>query len=217
MGVKLYALDMSPPVRACMMALGVFNVPFEKILVNVQGGEHLTPEYLKKNPLHTIPVLEDGDITIHDSHAILTYLADTYGKDDSWYPKDVKKRTLVNQKLFFNAGVMFQKLRNITYNIVLKGKKTIEPELLDGVTEGYEFMEAFLSRSKYIAGDHVTIADIAILSTVSTQDLILPIDAQKYPKLKAWLEELKATPYCKKYNEEGANALGAYVKKSVSS
>uniref|UniRef100_A0A2H1WKF1 SFRICE032845.2 n=1 Tax=Spodoptera frugiperda TaxID=7108 RepID=A0A2H1WKF1_SPOFR len=218
MGVKLYALDMSPPVRACMMTLGVFNVPFEKIIVNVPAGEHLTPEYLKKNPLHTIPVLEDGDITIHDSHAILTYIADTYGKDDSWYPKDLKKRTLVNQKLFFNAAVMFQKLRNITYNIIIKGKKTIEQEQLDGVTEGYEYMEAFLSRTKYIAGDHVTIADIAILSTVSTQDQILPIDGQKrYPKLKAWLEELKATPYCKKYNEEGAKALGAFVKKSVSS
>nr|ASN63933.1 glutathione S-transferase epsilon 1 [Spodoptera exigua] len=217
MGVKLYVLDLSPPVRACMMACGIFNVPFEKIIVNVKAGENLTPEFLKKNPLHTIPVLEDGDLIIHDSHAILTYLADTYGKDDSWYPKDVKKRTLVNQKLFFNAAVLFQKLRNITYNVILKGKKTIEQELLDGVTEGYEFTEAFLSRTKYIAGDRVTIADLAILSTVSTLEHILPINAQKYPKLKAWLEELKATPYCKKYNEEGANALGAFIKESVSS
>ncbi|CAH0699828.1 unnamed protein product [Spodoptera exigua] len=179
MGVKLYALDLSPPARACMMACSVFNVPFEKIIVNVTAGEQLAPEYLKKNPLHTIPVLEDGDLIVHDSHAILGYLADTYGKDDSWYPKDVKKRTLVNQKLFFNAAVVFQKLRNITFNVLLKGKKTIEQELLDDVAEGYAFIEAFLSRTKYIAGDHVTIADLSILSTVSTQEQILPIDDQK--------------------------------------
>ncbi|KAF9417862.1 hypothetical protein HW555_005159 [Spodoptera exigua] len=215
MGVKLYTLDMSPPVRACMMACEVLNVPFEKIEVNLQAGEHLTPEFLKKNPLHTVPVMEDGDITLHDSHAIMAFLADTYGKDDSWYPKDVKKRAYVNQKLFFDTGVIFPRLRNITYNVVLKGKTTIEPELLQAVAEGYEFMEAFLSRTKYIAADHVTIADLGILSVMTSLEQILPVDATKYPKTSAWLENLKATSYCKKWNEEGANALGAFIRSKV--
>ncbi|XP_050557506.1 uncharacterized protein LOC118261723 [Spodoptera frugiperda] len=215
MVVKLYTLDMSPPVRACMMACEIFNVPFEKIPVNLMAGEHLTPEYLKKNPLHTVPVMEDGDVTLHDSHAIMAYLADTYGKDESWYPKDVKKRALVNQKLFFDTAIIFPRLRNITYNIVMKGKTTIEPELMEAIAEAYGFMEAFLSRTKYIAADNVTIADIGILAVMTSLEHILPVEPKKYPKTSTWLQNMKATPYCKKWNEEGANALGAYVKSKV--
>ncbi|CAH0699822.1 unnamed protein product [Spodoptera exigua] len=215
MVVKLYTYDMSPPVRACMMACDIFNVPFEKIPVDLQAGEHLTPEFLKKNPIHQVPVMEDGDLILHDSHAILPYLADTCGKDDSWYPKNIKKRALVNQKLIFDAVIICPRARRITGQVVMTGKKTIEKELLDDALEGYSFLEAFLSRSKYIAADHVTIADIAILSVMTSLSQILPVDVQKYPKTTVWLEHLKEMPYCKKYNEEGANALAALVKSRV--
>ena len=43
------------------------------------------------------------------SRAIVTYLVDKYGKDDSLYPKDVEKRSLVVQRLFFDATVLYQR------------------------------------------------------------------------------------------------------------
>ncbi|KAH9641388.1 hypothetical protein HF086_012675 [Spodoptera exigua] len=117
--------------------------------------------------------MEDGDLILHDSHAILPYLADTYGKDDSWYPKNIKKRALVNQKLIFDAVIICARARSITGQVVMTGKKTIEKELLNDALEGYSFLEAFLS------------------------------------------QHLKEISYCKKYNEEGANALAALVKSRV--
>lgn len=41
------------------------------------------------------------------SRVIMTYLADQYGKNDSLYPKDIKKRGLVDQRLYFDAGTLF--------------------------------------------------------------------------------------------------------------
>lgn len=38
----------------------------------------------------------------------MTYLADQYGKNDSLYPKDAKKRAVVNQRLFFDLGTLYQ-------------------------------------------------------------------------------------------------------------
>ncbi|XP_022816224.1 uncharacterized protein LOC111349356 [Spodoptera litura] len=215
MGVKLYAADFSPPVRSSMMALDIFNVPFEKITLDLLKLEHHDPKYVEKNPIHTIPVLEDGDLTLHDSHAIMAYLADTYGKDDSWYPKDIKKRALVNQKLFFTTGVIFPRLRIITYYLLQKGRKAIEQEWLDNIEEAIGFVEQFLSRTKFIALDHVTIADVAVLSHLSSVEPILPIDPEKYPKTVAWLEIMKATPYCKKYNEEGVKSLTAIIMHAI--
>ncbi|CAH1644204.1 unnamed protein product [Spodoptera littoralis] len=217
MGVKLYAMDFSPPSRACMMACEIFGVPFEKIPVNLFNNEHLTPEFLEKNPLHTIPVLEDGDLILYDSHAILAYLADTYAKDESWYPKDVKKRALVSQKLFFNVAIIFRRLRIISYYVIQKGRKTLEQDWLDDIVEAYGFLEAFLSKTKYIAADHITIADLAILSFLTTLEYILPVDAKKYPKTSAWLEDFKAKPYAKKYNEEGAKILFNYINDHLTS
>lgn len=60
--------------------------------------------WFQLNPLHTIPVLDDGGKIIRDSHAIIPYLADKYGKNDSLYPKDHYRRAIINQKLHFDSG-----------------------------------------------------------------------------------------------------------------
>ena len=46
MGVKLYATDASPASRAAMMTCDIFEVPFERIEVNLLEGENFTPAFL---------------------------------------------------------------------------------------------------------------------------------------------------------------------------
>jgi glutathione S-transferase len=52
--------------------------PFELKLVNRAEGEHRSPEYLKLNPMGLIPALEDGDVALCETAAILLHLADTH-------------------------------------------------------------------------------------------------------------------------------------------
>lgn len=54
------------------------------------------------------------------SHAIAMYLADKYGKDDSLYPKDLKNRAIVNQRLFFDSTVLFSRMRSVTVSTLIK-------------------------------------------------------------------------------------------------
>jgi glutathione S-transferase len=49
------------------------------------------------------------------SRAILAYLVERYAKDDSLYPKDPKKRAVVNQMLYFDATTLWQ--RTINYYV----------------------------------------------------------------------------------------------------
>lgn len=50
---------------------------------------------------------------------MLMYLVDKYGKNDSLYPKDLKIRTLINEKLFFDTGVIFPRLKSMVVSIFI--------------------------------------------------------------------------------------------------
>jgi glutathione S-transferase len=48
-------------------------------------------------------------ISVLSSRVIMGYLVDKYGKDDSLYPKDIKERTRINQLLYFDVGILYQR------------------------------------------------------------------------------------------------------------
>jgi glutathione S-transferase len=52
-------------------------------------------------------LVEEDGFTLWDSHAIMAYLVEKYGKDDSLYPKDLRKRAIINQRLHFENGILF--------------------------------------------------------------------------------------------------------------
>ncbi|TMW39389.1 hypothetical protein DOY81_015531, partial [Sarcophaga bullata] len=70
----LQCSNASPPVRACLLTLKALNLPFEYKRMNLMEKEHFSQEYLKKNPQHTVPLLDDDGHYIWDSHAIIAYL-----------------------------------------------------------------------------------------------------------------------------------------------
>lgn len=54
------------------------KLPFELKLVNRTRGAHQSPEYLKLNPNGLIPVLQDGDLVLYETAAIVLHLVDTH-------------------------------------------------------------------------------------------------------------------------------------------
>lgn len=110
---KLYHFNISGPSRGALFAARVIGVPVEIEVINLFKKEQLNESFLKVNPQHCVPTLDDDGFIIWESRAIACYLADKYGKDDQFYPKDLKKRTLVNQRLFFDGSSLYVKIRAI--------------------------------------------------------------------------------------------------------
>lgn len=74
----------------------------------------MTPEFLKLNPQHTIPTFVDGETVLWQSHAIMTYLVDKYGKPNHpLYPTDLAIRAKIQQHLYFESGVLFARFRKL--------------------------------------------------------------------------------------------------------
>lgn len=111
--VKLYHFPVSGPSRGALMAARAIGVPVEIEIVDLFKKEQLKESFLKVNPQHCVPTLEDDGFVLWESKAIAGYLADKYGKDDQWYPKDLKRRALVHQRLYFDASNLYVKIRAV--------------------------------------------------------------------------------------------------------
>ncbi|EDW01858.1 glutathione S-transferase 1 [Drosophila grimshawi] len=204
----LYGLEASPPVRACKLTLHALGLQYDYKLVNLLAGEHKSKEYTLKNPQHTVPLLEDDGICIWDSHAIMAYLVRKYGKTDELYPKDYYKRAVVDQRLHFDSGVIFQGcIREIALPVFHHNQTEVSKSKIDGIYSMYDFLEAFLGTQEYMTGATLTIADFSYVSSVSGLLGLAPVQEQRYPRLSAWLERMEQLPNYRSSNGNGAQML----------
>jgi len=207
-GIVLYGTDLSPCVRTVKLTLKVLNLDYEYKEVNLQAGEHLSEEYVKKNPQHTVPMLDDNGTFIWDSHAIAAYLVDKYAKSDELYPRDLVLRAQVDQRLFFDASILFMSLRNVSIPYFLRQVSLVPKEKVDNIKDAYGHLENFLGDNPYLTGSQLTIADLCCGATASSLAAVLDLDELKYPKVAAWFERLSKLPH---YEEDNLRGLKKYI------
>lgn len=204
MALKLYGLLISPPVRAVTLCAKALKLDLELVKIDFIKGDHLKEEFLKKNPTHTVPVLIDNDFILYDSHAIMGYLVDKYGKDDSLYPKnDYAKKALINQSLHFDSSLLWPSVKPITRPLVTQGIKPSQ-EKLDALKKVVGYLNRILTdnKTKYLAGDNVTIADYSIAMSVTSVEVFFSYD--DFPSVKTYVENIRKLPYFHVI-EEGLN------------
>ncbi|CAH2087007.1 unnamed protein product [Euphydryas editha] len=215
MSPTIYKNNVSPPARAVMMVAEILGIKYNSFEINPLLREQDTPDMIKKNPMRTIPFMDDNGYCLGDSHAIMLYLFDKYGKPEHsyLYPMDKRKRATINQRLFFDCGVLFPRLRSVmapTYG----GKLTeISRSMKINIEDGYRMLEAYLSDTLYLADNVITLADFSVITTMSTLHGIHPIDSNKYPKLMKWFSNVSEQEICKKINKTGAEEHVASLKK----
>ncbi|KAF2147626.1 hypothetical protein K461DRAFT_303046 [Myriangium duriaei CBS 260.36] len=178
--------------RKVLAGLDLIGTKYNVNFVSYFKGEQKSPEFRKINPMATLPAAIDGDLKIIESNAILQYAADL--ADSPAYPKDVAKRSSVNCWLLWEASAWFPS--NYVYLVENVVKPLLKSEPDKSVTDAQEpkwkhlasVVEEQLSKSKWLAGDEVTIADIAVAAPMHLHAAQrLPLD--EYPNLRRWLTE----------------------------
>lgn len=212
MTIDFYYLPESAPCRSVLLVAKAVGVELNLKHTDLQKGDHLKPEFVKINPQHTIPTLDDNGFVLWESRAILGYLAQQYGKDDSLYPKDPKKRALVDARLYFDIGTLAQRFGEYFYPVLFAGA-SFDPAKRTRLEEAYEFLDKFLEGQTWVAGDSLTIADIAIVASVSTAEAA-GIEISKYPNVTRWFGKAKsAIPGYDELNHSGAMKFKEMVKR----
>ncbi|XP_026284442.1 glutathione S-transferase 1 [Frankliniella occidentalis] len=181
--IELYGFIASPPLRASMMTCEAIAVKYKLKFLNVLKMDHHKPEFLKLNPLHSIPTMVDGDYVLFDSHAISSYLVNAYGNDDKWYPKEPRLRGVVDQRLHFDNGVLGPAFKKLGVP-VLFGKQP-NPNHVISLKEALQDLDKLLGDSQFIALSWPTIADCHCSSSALSAECVMPDIVP--PRVSAWL------------------------------
>lgn len=114
----LYFATGSPPARATLLLARYLQLDIELKHVDLGAGEQHSDEFLKLNPLHKVPVLVDDGYAVSESRAILGYLVNSREPGSDLYPSDPKARSLVDQRLYFDATVLIARLGALIVSLI---------------------------------------------------------------------------------------------------
>jgi len=76
--MKLYWHPFSIFPRRVRIALLEKGIAWDDVMIDLPGGAHRSADFRRLNPFAQVPVLQDGDLVISESVAILEYLEDRY-------------------------------------------------------------------------------------------------------------------------------------------
>src|SRR5271156_734001 len=84
--IILHGLELSGHCHRVAMFLQMLGLNHRFVPVPPETAQ--APAFLKISPLGQIPALQDGDLVLVDSNAILVYLAKRYSTDSTWLPTE---------------------------------------------------------------------------------------------------------------------------------
>jgi glutathione S-transferase len=165
--------------------------PYEHVPVAIFQGESRTPEFLARNPVGAIPVLEpEPGVYIAESNAILCYLAE----GTAYLPAERLARARVMQWLFFEQYYVEPTIGTLRF-WVLAGKVQANEVLAAAKRSSGEraldALERHLSKHPFLANDSYSIADIAVFA-YSHLAADAHFDLASRPAFGRWMERVKA-------------------------
>ena len=193
--IELYSAN-TPNGKKISIMLEEIRYEYKVINIDLNKGDQFKPEFKKISPLSKIPVIVDQDHNknIFESGAILIYLAEQSGK---FY--DTKDRLEINQWLMAQMGYVGPMLgQHHHFHHYNPGKSQFGEERYFKISKRiYEELDARLFRSRFLAGENYTIADIGTFPWIARHEWH-DIGLKNYENLTRWYVEISEREAVKK-------------------
>lgn len=199
--MKLYDAKTAPNPRRVRIFLAEKGITVPTEQVDIVGKQNRTPDYAKKNPMMGVPILElDDGTVISETMAICRYFEETQ-PNPPLFGNDAKDKAVVEM---WQRRMELNVMNCITSafrhgNAFFADRITQVPaygeQCLKEAPATFDFLDEVLGKTKYIAGDHFTVADITALCSVDFARVVrLKIDPDKHKNLARWHAEISARP-----------------------
>ncbi len=179
------------------------GAPYEIRTYQRDPQTRLAPPELKAvHPLGKSPVITDGDMTVHESGAIIDYLIRRHGAGKLQPPAGGAEHEAYLQWLHYAEGSAMLPLMLFMYVMRLgEAGAPLHPRIEDEIGNHLAYLEAALAGRDYLLGQALTGADIQMSFVGEVGRAFGKLPA--YPNATAWLDRLHARPAYKAAIERG--------------
>lgn len=182
------------------------GVPYDLKVYDRDAVTRLAPpEYKALHPLGAAPVIQDGDVLLAESGAIVEYIVARYGKGQLVLAPDHPDFAHFLYWFHFANGT----LQPATGRNMILGRLDLplDNPLIKAMKARLDLaighVEARLAQSAHLAGDELTTADIMAVFTLTTMRNFLPFDLAPYPAIRAYLQRIAARPAYRRVMQKG--------------
>ena len=192
--LKIWGRRSSFNVQKVMWLVGELDLPHHHIELGGRFGGLDDAAFLKMNPHGRVPVLQDGETFVWESHAILRYLAARFG-DQAMWPDDPASRSFSDRWMdWTQASLQPDFLNGVFWGFY----RTPEDErnwpairaALARCARHFDQLNIQLEGKRLLLGDHLTLADISV-GTALYRYFELEIDRPAIPNVVRWYYALR--------------------------
>jgi glutathione S-transferase len=194
--LKIWGRLSSINVQKVMFCVEELGLPYERIDAGLAYGIVDTPAYRTRNPNGLVPLIEDDGFLLWESNAIVRYLAGKHAAG-SMSPSDPRRRADADRWMDWQTTTLQPAMLDAFRNLVRfppEQRKASAVEPSRARTEAcVAIMDAALAERPYIAGEQLTVGDIALGPAVHRW-LNLPLERQARPHVERWYAGMLRRP-----------------------
>jgi glutathione S-transferase len=189
----------STNVKKALWAAHELGLSFESKIVGGPFGGTKTAEYLSLNPNSQVPTLQDGDLVVWESNAIVRYLAAQYSTEKSpMWASDPRARALEDQWADWTSTLVAPH-----FSKIIKGVLRTPPEQQDwdeintaatAVSTLLAIPNATLAKQPYLSGQQFGTGDIALGCFIYAWFEMPKLQRPELAHLRTWYDRLRERP-----------------------
>jgi glutathione S-transferase len=198
--MKAYVFPFAPNPRKLLVYLGEKGLDIPQEVVDIASGQNRTPEFLKKNPLGGLPVLQldDGSI-LTESLAIIEYLEELNPKPPMLGTTPIERARVREIERICELGVMgttavyFQNTHPF-----MAGRLKQSPDAAENakgrLAANLKVLDDKIEKRPFVAGERPSIADCTLLAALEFGEFAgVPLDPS-FKNVTRWYAGFKERP-----------------------
>jgi len=194
--LKIWGRRNSINVQKVLWCCAELNVQHERVDAGMEFGLNDTPEYLSKNPNGRIPMLEDGDWVLWESHAIVRYLSGVHGLGTLW-PGSPRAFAEIDKWMDWFHTTLEPELRVAFWQLVRtpadkRDMAAVEASRLR-VIKALTILDGQLTGKKFVGGTTFTMGDIP-LGVAAYRWFALNLQRPQMRNVETWYRRLTQRP-----------------------
>ena len=182
----LYYINACPGARAVRLFSRYSKIHMNEKLINLKEGDHMKEDFLKLNPMHTVPTLElENGEGMYESRLILKYLDDSYSMMS-------KNSYEVDKWLFWDLGFLNTNVGKVIYPRLFLNSEPTEKDVCR-LVEKLEHLDKHLENNKFLVKNELSIADLSSFTLVQNSQIRKDlVDISHYPYIVKWMKSVES-------------------------